>query len=100
MRNCATPRGCSSMSPPPAPAAGDYGHPARPSTAQDESTATQPAITHGRFARPTGTLYALLAGHTPTTDDRPFFFTRRRWATSLDTTPGRSMLFGNGLSAC
>jgi hypothetical protein len=36
---------------------------------------------------------------TPTTDDRPFFFHTTKLADQFDTAFGRSMLFGNGLSA-
>ena len=36
---------------------------------------------------------------TPTTDDRPFFFHTTRLRDQLDVAFGRSMLFGNGLSA-
>src|SRR5687767_12548956 len=36
---------------------------------------------------------------TPTTDDRPFFFHTTRLGDQLDVAFGRSMLFGNGLSA-
>ncbi len=36
---------------------------------------------------------------TPTTDDRPFFFHTTRLRDKLDVAFGRSMLFGNGLSA-
>jgi hypothetical protein len=36
---------------------------------------------------------------TPTTDDRPFFFHTTRLRNQLDVAFGRSMLFGNGLSA-
>src|SRR5688572_1785611 len=35
----------------------------------------------------------------PTTDDRPFFFHTTRLADQFDVAFGRSMLFGNGLSA-
>jgi hypothetical protein len=35
----------------------------------------------------------------PTTDDRPFFFHTTRLAKQFDVAFGRSMLFGNGLSA-
>ncbi len=35
----------------------------------------------------------------PTTDDRPFFFHTTRLANQFQTAFGRSMLFGNGLSA-
>ena len=35
----------------------------------------------------------------PTTDDRPFFFHTTRLRNQLDVAFGRSMLFGNGLSA-
>jgi hypothetical protein len=35
----------------------------------------------------------------PTTDDRPFFFHTTRLANQFDVAFGRSMLFGNGLSA-
>jgi hypothetical protein len=35
----------------------------------------------------------------PTTDDRPFFFHTTKLANQLDVAFGRSMLFGNGLSA-
>jgi spermine/spermidine synthase len=36
---------------------------------------------------------------TPTTDDRPFFFHTTKIENQFDTAFGRSMLFGNGLSA-
>jgi hypothetical protein len=36
---------------------------------------------------------------TPTTDDRPFYFHATRLRNQLDVAFGRSMLFGNGLSA-
>ncbi len=36
---------------------------------------------------------------TPTTDDRPFFFHTTRLRDQMDVAFGRSMLFGNGLSA-
>jgi hypothetical protein len=35
----------------------------------------------------------------PTTDDRPFFFHTTRLANQFDTAFGKTMLFGNGLSA-
>src|SRR5262249_49863362 len=35
----------------------------------------------------------------PTTDDRPFFFHTTKLANQFDVAFGRSMLFGNGLSA-
>ena len=35
----------------------------------------------------------------PTTDDRPFFFHTTRLRESVQTAFGRTMLFGNGLSA-
>jgi hypothetical protein len=46
---------------------------------------------------------AFIAGYpldiAPTTDDRPFFFHTTRLRHQLDVAFGRSMLFGNGLSA-
>jgi len=69
---------------------------------QDESVGGTQLGDYARLIRATDR-HAFYASYpqdiTPTTDDRPFFFHTTKVADQFHTAFGRSMLFGNGLSA-
>jgi len=69
---------------------------------QDEAVATTLTGDYARLIRTTDR-QAFYASYpqdvTPTTDDRPFFFHTTKLKDQFHTAFGRSMLFGNGLSA-
>ena len=65
------------------------------------STGCRPATTRGLIRAPTATAFYADYAHDirPTTDDRPFFFHTTKLEDQFDVAFGRTMLFGNGLSA-
>jgi hypothetical protein len=71
-------------------------------TVQDDEVDGMPTIDYPeliRAADPAAFYAAYPKDVTPTTDDRPFFFHTTKLKNQLNVLSGRSILFGNGLSA-
>lgn len=78
------------------------GGPAEAGSGRDEAAGTTPTEAYPRLilAEDRKRFYANYRDDvTPTTDDRPFFFHTTKLKDQFDVAFGRTMLFGNGLSA-